>query len=107
MKINDSNVKQNLQKYNRPMSSSSKNSQSKSSGDTPFSPKDKVEIHFKKMDHLKVQKNDPTDPMVSAKVLNSLNSKFIDFSQKERDTISTIMQNKAEAVNAKRSASKN
>lgn len=61
----------------------------------------KVEAHAKKIEHLKVEKNSPNDPTVSTKVLDSLNLGMINFNQKERDTLATIMANKASKVSQK------
>jgi uncharacterized Zn finger protein len=61
----------------------------------------KVEAQVKKIEHLKVEKNSPNDPTVSTNVLDSLNLGMINFNQKERDTLATIMANKATKVSEK------
>lgn len=92
MRIGSAKVQNHLQQY-KSSSSEERNDLKK-----PFSPKDKVEITTKKIEHFQVQENSPDNPEVSKKVLDSLNMGMINFNQKERDTLATIMANKAQEV---------
>ncbi len=61
----------------------------------------KVELNSKPTEHFKISENSPNDPTVSTKVLDSLNMGMINFSQKERDVLATIMSEKANSVKQK------
>jgi hypothetical protein len=63
--------------------------------------KDKVHISVKPHQRMSVGQNSPKDPTVPTKVLDSLDSGMIDFSQEQRDVIAKILSEKAEAVKAK------
>lgn len=63
-----------------------------------INPQDKVEVRFKKIDHLKVGDNNPDRPLVSTKIIDSLNSGMIKFDQKERDVIAKILESRAEGI---------
>jgi hypothetical protein len=54
-----------------------------------------IVVHDKNEVRGVIQKNDPSDPAVSKKILDSLDLGFIDFSQEERDVIAKIMMDKA------------
>lgn len=60
-----------------------------------------AQVQISKKDMIKVAKNDPNDPTVSTKVLDSLNTGMINFSQEQRDVLSTIMMEKAQVVRAR------
>jgi hypothetical protein len=94
MKVSNSRSQQFLQNYK-------KKAQTQSPEAMPKKVEDKVEVQIKKIDHLKVAKNDPNDPTVSTKVLDSLNTGMINFSQKQRDAIATIMSEKSDKVRSK------
>ncbi len=49
-----------------------------------------------------ISKNDPKDPLVSKKILDSLNLGLINFDQRERDTIAKILVGKSNQVKSKR-----
>jgi hypothetical protein len=55
-----------------------------------------AKVMLSKQDTVKVAKNDPNDPTVSTKVLDSLDTGMINFSQEQRDVLSTIMAEKAQ-----------
>jgi hypothetical protein len=101
MKVSNSRSQQFLQNYrNKAKAQSSEAMPNQVQGKV----EDKVELQIKKMDHFKVAKNDPTDPTVSTKVLDSLNSGMINFSQEQRDAIATIMSEKSKNILAQRNA---
>lgn len=50
-----------------------------------------VDIRSKNQLNSVIKKNSPDDPIVSKKILDSLDLGFINFSQKERDTLAKIM----------------
>lgn len=60
-----------------------------------------VQVQIRKMENLKVAKNNPSDPTVATKVLDGLNSGMIDFSQNQRDAIAKVLASRADAVDAK------
>lgn len=45
-----------------------------------------------------IQKNDPKDPLVAKKILDSLNLGLINFDQRERDGIAAILSGRAQKV---------
>lgn len=55
-----------------------------------------AKVKLSRQDTVKVAKNDPNDPTVSTKVLDSLDTGMINFSQEQRDVLSTIMAEKAQ-----------
>ena len=54
-----------------------------------------IRIHDKNEVNNTIGKNQPNDPVVSKKILDSLSLGLINFSQKERDIIAKIMMNKS------------
>ena len=62
---------------------------------------DKVDIKSKRVEHYAISKNSPEDPTVSTKVLDSLSTGMIDFSQEQRDVLATIMSEKANKLKSK------
>lgn len=48
-----------------------------------------------------IKENNPENPVVSKKVLDSLSLGMVNFNQKERDTLATILSQKSESVKAK------
>lgn len=49
-----------------------------------------------------IQKNSPTDPLVSKKILDALDLGLVTFKQEERDALATILHEQAEMVRKKR-----
>ena len=60
-----------------------------------------VNVQIRKIDNLKVSKNNPSDPTVATKVLDGLNSGMIDFSQTQRDAIAKVLASRADTIDAK------
>jgi hypothetical protein len=101
MRVDSAKVQNHLQKYRK-----SEKPAADRLAPGQNSPKDKIQINSKKNDTLIVAKNTPSDPTVSTKVLDSLNLGMINFNQKERDTLATIMGDKANAVKENRQNNK-
>jgi hypothetical protein len=59
-------------------------------------PKDSVQLRSQKYENFRISKNDPTDPTVSTKILNSLNSGYVNFDQNHRDVIASILNENRE-----------
>lgn len=57
-----------------------------------------VSIRYKGEGESVVADNNPDSPLVSKKILDSLNLGLINFSQEERDVIATILSEKAKKV---------
>lgn len=58
----------------------------------------KLEIRANIIPEYSIQENNPSDPLVSKKILDSLNSGIINFDQDERDHISSILNKKADII---------
>jgi hypothetical protein len=56
-----------------------------------------VKISFRPREKV-IKKNSPDDPLVSKKILDSLDVGMIQFSQKERDTLAKVLGAEAERV---------
>ena len=56
---------------------------------------DSVEISHQKIEKMKIDSNNPDDPTVSTKVLDSLSTGMINFSQEQRDALATILSDRA------------
>ena len=66
-----------------------------------------VKVDIKPRERFSISENNPDNPQVSTKVLDSLNSNMINFSQEERDTIAKILGGRAQKVIEGRNAAKN
>ena len=64
---------------------------------------DRVEIRAKKIERMSVEKNSPDNPRVATKVLDSLSTGMVNFSQDQRDVLATILAERAEKVKQERS----
>lgn len=95
MKITNPRTQQFLQEHRQKKFAQAKQNAQKQ---TVQPPQDKVEIKAKKTDLLKVAANNPSDPTVSTKVLDSLNTGMINFTQNQRDALATIMSEKSARV---------
>ena len=62
-----------------------------------------IDIRHKGAAESVVKENDPNDPLVAKKVLDALSLDLINFSQKERNTLASILGGRAEAVVESRS----
>lgn len=60
-----------------------------------------VNVQIRRMDNLKVAKNNPSDPTVATKVLDGLHSGMIDFTGPQRDAIAKILSSRAEKIETK------
>lgn len=60
-----------------------------------------VVVDIKKLQNISISKNNPQDPTVATKVLDSLNSGIINFSQQQRDAIAKVMARQANLVQKK------
>lgn len=92
MRISNPRAQQFLQQYKKKTKSMP--------SDQPMTelPKDKIQVSIRKNKTFKVAENNPEDPTVSTKVLDGLSMGMINFSQKERDVLATIMSDKANKV---------
>jgi len=61
----------------------------------PKKKNDSVEISHQKIEKMKIDSNNPDDPTVSTKVLDSLSTGMINFSQEQRDALATILSERA------------
>lgn len=103
MKIENSKAQQFLQKYK---DKSHPPGDKKFVRDNLIMPSENITLSKKTTEHFKIKNNSPDDPQVSTKVLDSLNSSMINFSQDQRDTLATILSNRATQVkNQRESAS--
>ncbi len=63
-----------------------------------------IDIRSKGTPENVVKENNPDDPIVSKKILDALSLDLISFSQKERDTLASILGDKAKKVTENRFA---
>lgn len=61
-----------------------------------------IDIHNKFKPSNVVKDNHPNDPLVAKKILDSLDLGFINFSQREREAIASILNEKKQDVVARR-----
>ena len=96
MRVSNAKTQQFLQKYKKPSQEVTEDSGRKL-------PNDKVKISVKPREVFKISGNNPADPTVSTKVLDSLNMGMVNFTQEQRDTFAKVLASRAEAVASKNS----